>query len=107
MRRVFLILLVLLAGCFDPPNTPNFQPGEKVQIRVDGRPAMVVKVWYDSWAGHGQGWFINCRVGCPGQTPRDGLVSADTVITAYQIIKFRAYELKKLEQPNPSDEPDA
>jgi hypothetical protein len=104
---VFSVVLALLIGTSmscarktsAPPNRLDLHVGDVVKIRIDGTKAMVTNVYYytDPW-DYQRGWFVNCRVSSAGQNRRDGLVSADTVITAYQTVEFRAYELERIEE---------
>ena len=100
-RRYWLLCLVLLIGIGcetkPPPNRPNFNIGDIVELRMNTDRAMVVNVWYSDFSPE-NGWYVSCRVGGSKQKHRDGLVSKDTEIIGYPIIRFRAYELRKVEE---------
>ena len=94
---VALVLIGILAGCSPPPFRPDLDVGDVVEIKIDGARAMVVGIRYHINLPD-DGWFVDCRIGTPRQQRRDGLVSADTEIIAYQIVEFREYELKLIEK---------
>ncbi len=102
MRRMNGMLLVVvlvlgLIGCDPPTKRPNFYVGELVEIKIDGNRAIVTKVGNYPIAP-GRGWYVWCRVSKIGQKHRDGVFSKDTELVAYPFIRFRAYELSKLDE---------
>jgi hypothetical protein len=99
MRYLHLALIcVLCLGCDSPPPAPSFEVGDIAYLRVDGSRVQVTDVYHDGLWMNSRGWFVVCRVGVSGQVHRDGILSRDTQITAYTIVRFRGYELTKVQE---------
>jgi hypothetical protein len=77
-------------GSTPPKDPPGFTVGQTVRIRLDGGKATVLRLTGDKRSG----WIVHCRIGLLGQHRRDGLVSKDTEVVAYSVVKFRPFELE-------------
>lgn len=85
----FLVLIVLAIVTTTRAKSPaRFKKGDPVEIKLTGEIGTVLSADYH------REWRYSVRVAQPIQKTRDGILSRDSIIARYSVVRFLQFELR-------------